>query len=102
MDDPAEKLNMQTTETETEPTQIEEPTTAVTEETEKESINYTITEDIHTKTGKTIWIVKPEKELNKADFAEVKRKFATIQGYYSSFVRGFIFKYNPEEALKTG
>ena len=71
-------------------------------EAEKETISYTISEDQHTQTGKTIWIVKPEKELNKTDFAEVKRKFATIQGYYSTFKHGFIFKYDPTEALQTG
>ena len=71
-------------------------------ETEKETISYTITEDQHTQTGAKIWIVKPEKELNKTDFAEVKRKLATIQGYYSTFKHGFIFKYNPTEALQTG
>ena len=73
-----------------------------TEETKKESVSYTITEDTHTQTGAKIWIVKPEKELNKTDFAEVKRKLATIQGYYSTFKHGFIFKYNPTEALQTG
>ena len=71
-------------------------------EAEKETINYTITEDEHTQTGAKIWVVKPEKELSKTDFAEVKRKFATIQGYYSTFKHGFIFKYNPTEALQTG
>lgn len=99
-DNPTEKLNATTTEAETEP--IEETITVATEETEKQSISYTITEDVHTQTGGKIWIVKPEKELNKTDFAEVKRKLATIQGYYSSFKHGFIFKYNPEEALQTG
>ncbi len=69
-------------------------------EQKKESVNYIITEDIHTKTGVKIWIVKPEKELDKMDFANVKRKFATMQGYYSSFKRGFIFKYNPEKLLQ--
>ena len=58
--------------------------------------------DEHTQTGAKIWVVKPEKELSKTDFAEVKRKFATIQGYYSTFKHGFIFKYNPTEALQTG
>ena len=76
--------------------------TETTTETEKETISYTITEDQHTQTGETIWIVKPEKELSKTDFAEVKRKLATIQGYYSTFKHGFIFKYNPTEALQTG
>lgn len=106
-ENPSDKLNATpTAEPETEPTTTEEKQTKTTQETttetEKETISYTITEDEHTQTGKTIWIVKPEKELNKTDFAEVKRKLATIQGYYSTFKHGFIFKYNPTEALKTG
>lgn len=103
-ENPTEKLNATlTAEAETEPTTTEESTTETpTEETKKESVSYTITEDTHTQTGKPIWIVKPDTQLSKTDFAEVKRKFATIQGYYSTFKNGFIFKYNPEEALKTG
>lgn len=54
---------------------------------------------MHTKTGAKIWIVSPVAELNKQDFAEVKRKFATLQGFYSSFKHGFIFKYDPTEKL---
>lgn len=107
-ENPTEKLNATpTAEAETEPTtteekQTESTTETPTEETKKESVSYTITEDTHTQTGKTIWIVKPDTQLSKTDFAEVKRKFATIQGYYSTFKNGFIFKYNPEEALQTG
>lgn len=98
-ENPTKKLNVTpTAETETEPTTTETPT----EETKKETVTYTITEDTHTQTGGKIWIVKPDTQLSKADFAEVKRKFATIQGYYSTFKNGFIFKYNPEEALQTG
>ena len=103
-ENPSDKLNATTTEKTQEPTE-EKPTETkqeTTTETENETISYTITEDQHTQTGKTIWIVKPEKELNKTDFAEVKRKLATIQGYYSTFKHGFIFKYNPTEALQTG
>lgn len=103
-ENPTDKLNITTMETTQEPT--EEKQTETTKETvtepEKETISYTITEDQHTQTGKTIWIVKPEKELSKTDFAEVKRRLATIQGYYSTFKHGFIFKYNPEKALQTG
>lgn len=105
-ENPTDKLNATpTAELDTEPTTEEkqtETTQEATTEAEKETISYTITEDQHTQTGKTIWIVKPDKELNKTDFAEVKRKLATIQGYYSTFKHGFIFKYNPTEALKTG
>lgn len=68
----------------------------------KETLHFSVIEDIHTKTGDKIWIVKPEKVLNKTDFAEVKRKFAILNGFYSSFKRGFIFKYDPTEVLHTG
>lgn len=103
-ENPTDKLNATTTETIQEPTEEKQTETTQEETIEpgKETISYTITEDQHTQTGAKIWIVKPEKELNKTDFAEVKRKLATIQGYYSTFKHGFIFKYNPEEALKTG
>lgn len=106
-EDPTTLLNCSkvetVTETEEKPTETTETATETPQQEEtKQSINYNITEDTHTQTGAKIWIVKPEKELNKTDFAEVKRKLATIQGYYSTFKHGFIFKYNPTEALKTG
>lgn len=103
-ENPTDRLNVTTMETTQEPTEEKptETTQETTAEAEKESVSYTITEDQHTQTGAKIWIVKPEKELSKTDFAEVKRKLATIQGYYSTFKHGFIFKYNPTEALQTG
>lgn len=102
-ENPAEKLNTTIVET----TQTAEPaqdtqSTKREPEAKKESVSYTITEDQHTQTHAKIWIVKPEKKLNKSDFAEVKRKFATLHGYYNSFKRGFIFNYDPTEALQTG
>ena len=99
-ENPVEKLNV----TVMEITKESEDQTRNTEKTEqkKETVSYIITEDQHTKTGEKIWIVKPEKQLSKVDFAEVRQKLATLQGYCSSFVKGFIFKYNPEEALQTG
>ena len=100
-ENPAEKLNVTIVEHKAEQSKETDAAKAETEPT-KESIFYTITEDQHTQTHAKIWIVKPEKELNKSDFAEVKRKLATLQGYYSSFKRGFIFKYDPTEALQTG
>lgn len=102
-ENPAEKLNTTIAETvQTAESAQKEQNTKEEPEAKKESISYTITEDQHTQTHAKIWIVKPEKELNKSDFAEVKRKFATLQGYYSTFKHGFIFKYDPTEALQTG
>lgn len=103
-EDPTEKLNVTIAGNVTQTAESTQEAKSIKEETEpkKENISYTITEDQHTQTKAKIWIVKPEKELNKSDFAEVKRKFATLQGWYSSYVRGFIFKYDPTEILKTG
>lgn len=102
-EDPSEKLNVTITEavTQTAESAHEAQSTKEEPEAKKESISYTITEDQHTQTHAKIWIVKPEKELNKSDFAEVKRKLATLQGWYSSYVRGFIFKYDPTEKLES-
>lgn len=94
---PAEKLKGENLDSKEESTDC-----TMENETPKEKLYYSVTEDIHTKTGDKIWIVKPEKALNKADFAEVKRKFAVLNGFYSSFKHGFIFKYNPTEILQTG
>lgn len=72
-----------------------------TKEQTETQITYTVTEDVHTKTGEKLFIVKPDTELSKSDFADVKRKLATLQGFYSSFKKGFIFKYDPTEKLST-
>lgn len=95
-ENPAEKINTIIKEVK------EENTESKREETlEKESVCYIITEDTHTKTGDKIWVVKPENNLSKKDFAEVRKKLATLQGFYSSFKKGFIFKYDPTEKLKS-
>lgn len=103
-ENPSEKLNATITETAIQTAELAQEMQGTKEkpEAKKESISYTITEDQHTQTHAKIWIVKPEKELNRSDFAELKRKLATLQGYYSSFKRGFIFKYDPTETLRTG
>lgn len=101
-ENPAEKLNETITETEKESVKTEVVSNTEEAESKKETVSYTITEDQHTQTHAKIWVVKPDKELNRSDFAEVKRKFATLQGYYSTFKHGFIFKYDPTETLQTG
>lgn len=105
-EDPTTLLNIDKVETVAEPEEkpledVETTTETSQQEETKPSINYNITEDTHTKTGAKIWIVSPDTELNKADFVEVKRKLATLQGFYSSFKHGFIFKYDPTEKLST-
>jgi hypothetical protein len=89
---PCEKLNA--TIKETENNTVDD----ITDQTEIQ-ITYTVTEDVHTKTGEKLFVVKPDTELSKSDFANVKRKLASLQGFYSGFKKGFIFKYDPTEKL---
>jgi hypothetical protein len=47
-----------------------------------------------------IWLVKIKDSLSKEKFAEVKRNFATLKGFYSGLHSSFIFKYDPTEKIK--
>lgn len=93
-ENPCEKLNATIKE-------VGDNTVEDTKEQTETQITYTITEDVHTKTGEKLFVVKPDTELSKSDFADEKRKLATLQGFYSSFKKGFIFKYDPTEKLST-
>lgn len=93
-ENPCEKLNATIKET-------KNNTVEDTTEQAETQITYTVTEDVHTKTGEKLFVVKPDTELSKSDFADVKRKLATLHGFYSSFKKGFIFKYDPTEKLST-
>lgn len=79
-----------------------ESVTESEENIQAERVGYTITEDEHTKTHQKIWIAKPTEKLNKNEFAKIKLKLATLKGFYSTFKQGFIFSYDPTEALQTG
>ena len=101
-EDPTTLLNISKVETSTGTEEKPTETTQTQQQEEtKQAINYNITEDTHTQTGAKIWIVSPDTELNKTDFLEVKRKLATLQGFYSSFKHGFIFKYDPTDKIQT-
>lgn len=67
---------------------------------EKPLCTFIITSDVHTKTKKEIWVVKPDGKLSKDDFAKVRQKLAVLKGFYSSFKGGFIFNYDPTEKLE--
>lgn len=104
-EDPTMLLNISrveiVTKAEDKPTEDTETATEESQQEEtKQTINYNITEDTHTKTGAKIWLVKPDTELSKQDFAEVKRKLATLRGFYSSLKHGFVFKYDPTEKMR--
>lgn len=55
--------------------------------------------DFEIKQQNNIWLVKIKDNLPKDKFAEVKRNFATLKGFYSSFNNSFIFKYDPTEKI---
>ena len=93
-ENPCEKLNVTIKET-------GNNTVDDTTEQTGTQITYTVTEDVHTKTGEKLFVVKLDTELSKSDFADVKRKLATLHGFYSGFKKGFIFKYDPTEKLST-
>lgn len=91
-ENPCEKLNVE----------MKNPKCEATDEaaTEPEQkITYTVTEETHSKTGEKLFVVNPTVKLSKEGFLDVKRKLATLQGFYSSFKKGFIFKYDPTEKL---
>ena len=58
-------------------------------------VNCTIQQSKHTKTGDDIWIVKLDQTVTKQEFSDILHKMAEIKGYYSRFVHGFVFKYDP-------
>ena len=68
-------------------------------ENKTENHDFEITPSQHTKTHENIWLVKVKKSLSKDEFQALRRKFATLNGYYSTFTHSFIFKYDPTEKI---
>ena len=60
---------------------------------------YEVKEDVHTKTGEKIFVVKIVRTLDRSEYLEVAEKMKAIGGYYSRFKHGFIFKEDPTEFL---
>lgn len=50
-----------------------------------------IKESKHTKTGEPIWVVKPMERVSNDEFKVLKRRAKLNNGYYSTFVKGFVF-----------
>ncbi len=50
-----------------------------------------ITESKHTKTGAPIWVVKPLERVSDAEFRVLRRRAKENNGYYSTFVKGYVF-----------
>lgn len=74
-------------------------TTSVSTETAGAAEMYEIKEDVHTKTGEKLWVVKVLKTLNREDYISEKKHMSELGGYYSKFKHGFIFKNDPSAEL---
>jgi len=62
---------------------------------EETEISYTIEKSEHTKTGETIYIVKPEQHLDRETFNSERERMKEHGGYYSKFTHSFVFKEYP-------
>lgn len=72
----------------------EEPT--VSEEVKNESDKpYSVEQTKHTKTNAAIWVAKPKERLTKEQFDAINAKVKANGGYYTGFVKGFVFKSEP-------
>jgi len=60
-----------------------------------------IKSDINTKTKENIFVVKLNNKVEYEIFKAFKNEIKSIDGYYSRFKRGFIFKEDPTEKLLT-
>lgn len=60
----------------------------------------TITADTDTRDNSPLWVVKIIDTLSKEEYKKVAEQLKALKGYYSKFKHGFIFKYDPAEALK--
>ena len=56
---------------------------------------YSITESRHGKKGIDIWLVKPTERLDMTTYKKVESQIKIIGGYYSRFVRAFVFETKP-------
>ena len=96
---PIELLNSKANSSQQEENQTKQQEQPPKEEVKKE-LEFEIVESKHTETKANIWLVKIKNAVSKDDFAEIKRNFATLKGFYSSLNNSFIFKYDPTEILK--
>ena len=61
---------------------------------------YTIVDDIDTRDNSQIWVVKLNNRVDKDEFNYIRSQvMKPIDGYYSRFKGGFLFKYNPTTKL---
>lgn len=53
----------------------------------------------HTKTNENLWVCKLKDRVSKKEFKDILSQVKSLGGYYSKFVGGFIFKFDPMTLL---
>jgi len=61
---------------------------------------YTISAEVDTRDNSDLWVVRLKNRVDKNEFNNIRNSIMKpIDGYYSRFKNGFIFKYDPTEKL---
>lgn len=66
----------------------------------KPRYTFKITKGEDTRDLSELWVVRIEETLSKDEYININKAIKAIGGYYSKFKRGFIFRFEPTEALK--
>lgn len=67
---------------------------------EKATYTFKVTHGEDTRDGSEIWVVRIQETLAKDEYIRINKLIRDIGGYYSKFKHGFIFRFEPSEALK--
>ena len=67
---------------------------------EKNTYTFKITHGEDTRDGSELWVVRIEETLTKDEYIRINKAVKDLGGYYSKFKHGFIFRFEPPEALK--
>lgn len=73
----------------------------VTSIKEKPTCTFKVTHCEDTRDGSELWVVRIQETLSKDEYIRINKLLKGIGGYYSKFKHGFIFRFEPSEALKT-
>ena len=84
------------------PAKAESSTTAEAAQVEeKAGYTYKITKGEDTRDGSELWIVRIAENLDKAAYIAENNAMKARGAYYSKFLHGFLFLFDPAEILKT-
>ena len=65
----------------------------------KPAYTYTVTRGEDTRDGSPLWVVRIKEKLEKAAYIAENKAMKERGGYYSKFMHGFIFRFDPAEVL---